>query len=167
MVSIITELKNPKAEEIINTILKISKTDPNLSPRTRSELVNTYKKRRLLIAMDSSTPIGWILRVPYSNNAQELAAAYVVEPDRSKGIFTKLLREAVKSAKISILVTFNKQLASYLINKLGFQESSFWEVIKISKGKFLIDRLNAERLIAIVKHFTKNSPTYLIFNRNG
>ena len=166
MVSIITKLNKPDLEIVINKIQKACITNPNLSPRTKNELMTACKDKRLIIAINNSSPVGWLLRLPYTNGSQELAAVYVVDSHRSKGIFTKLLKRATKEAKISLLVTFNKQLANYLINKQDFKRSSLWEAVKISKGQFLLDRLNINRLIAIAKHLTRSNPIYLIFNRN-
>ena len=166
MVSIITKLNKPDLEIVINKIQKACITNPNLSPRTKNELMTACKDKRLIIAINNSSPVGWLLRLPYANGSQELAAAYVVDSHRSKGIFTKLVNEATKQVKVSLLVTFNKKLANYLINKQDFKRSSLWGAVKISKGQFLFDRLNINRLIAIAKHFSKSNPTYLIFNRN-
>ena len=166
MVSITSKLNSSDLERVINKVQSACRSDPNLSPHTRSELMTACNDGRLLVAMSNSSSVGWILRLPYTRDSQELAAAYVVGSYRSKGIFTKLLRAAIKEAETSILVTFNKQLVNYLISKQAFKKSSLWEAVKISKGQFLLDRLNIERLIAIAKHFARNNPTYLIFNRD-
>ena len=166
MVSITTELKSQDFKIVINKIQKACKTNPDLSPRTKNELMTACKDKTLIVAMNNSSLVGWVLRLPYTNGSQEIAAAYVVDSHRSKGVFTKLVNEATKQAKVSLLVTFNKKLANYLINKQDFKRSSLWGAVKISKGQFLFDRLNINRLIAIAKHFSKSNPTYLIFNRN-
>lgn len=167
MVSVITEINSSNLESVINKIQNVCRSEPNLSPRPKNQLISAYQQSRLLLAMNNSSLVGWILRLPYANKSQELAAAYVEDAHRSNGIFTKLLREAIKEADISIIVTFNKRLANYLLNKRGFKKSSLWEVVKISNGQFLIERLKLERLFAIFNNYKRSSPTYLIFEKNG
>ena len=162
-IAIKTAIDEDNVETLLNKIYIVCKTDPNLSPRAREELENAYKKKNLLIAVDGSITVGWLLRIPYTQKFQELAACYVIESYRSKGVFRKLLQEAFKYATLSSVVTFNYPFVNYLLKKIGFRKSSLWEAIKLSNGKFLINRLNVQRLKAIRKHYQTNKPLYTIY----
>lgn len=153
-----------KIEALINKIYTICKNDSNLSPRFKKELINAYNKNNLLVATAETKTVGWLLKIPYNQNFQELACGYVIKSYRSKGVFKQLLNAALISAPISTIVTFNYNLSNYLINKIGFKKSSLWEAIKLSKGKFLFNRLNFQRLTAIKNHYRKGKPIYTIYH---
>ena len=164
-ITIKTTIEKTNVESLLNQIYQVCRTDSNSSPRPIDELENAYKKSLLLVAINGSTVVGWLLRIPYTKEFQELAAGYVIESHRSKGVFGRLLQEAFKHAPVSSIVTFNYTFADYLLNKIGFRKSSLWEAIKLSKGKFLINRLNIKRLKAIRNHFKTNKPLYTLYTR--
>lgn len=158
-----TKIDDERVDSLIDQIYKICGTEPNLSPRPKKELLEAYDNDRLLIATDETLIAGWLLIIPYNKNFQELAAGYVIESYRSKGIFNKLLQKAFEFAPVSFIVTFNYSFASYLLNKVGFKKSSLWEAIKLSRGKFLLNRPSISRLKAIIKHYQSSKPIYTIF----
>lgn len=157
-----TVVKKKDIKAFLSQVYKTCRTDPNLSPRTLKEFENAYAKKNLLIAVDGLTIIGWLLRIPYTQKFQELAAGFVTEPYRSKGVFGKLLQEALRYRSASSIVTFNNPFADYLLKKVGFKKSSLWEAIKLSNGKFILNRLNLQRIKAIKKHYQVNKPIYMI-----
>lgn len=158
-----TSVDNDKVDVLLHLIYKTCLSDSNLSPRPKGELEKAYKEGYLLIAIDGSSIIGWLLRIPYTQRFQELASGYVIESYRSKGVFKKLLLEAFKHAPISSIVTFNYPFAHYLLKKNGFRKSSLREAVKFSHGRFLLNRLHFQRLKAIKRHYQKNSPIYTIY----
>jgi len=162
-ITVRTSIDKENVETLLDQIYKACRTNPNLSPRPREELENAYKEKNLLIAVDGSITVGWLLRIPYTQKFQELASCYVIESYRSKGVFRKLLQEAFKYATLSSIVTFNYPFVNYLLKKIGFRKSSLWEAIRLSNGKFLINRLNVQRLKAIRKHYQTNKPLYTIY----
>lgn len=162
-ITIKTSIEQAKVDSLLNQIYRVCRTDPNLSPRPRKEFESAYKKGRLLIALNGSSVVGWLLRIPYNQKFQELAAGYVIESHRSKGVFRKLLQDAFKYVPVSSIVTFNYPFADYLLNKIGFRKSSLWEAIKLSNGKFLINRLNTNRIKAIRIHYQSNKPVYTLY----
>ena len=171
MVIVKNKVEESKADALIQKIYDVCKSHPNLSPRSKKELTRAYKEGRLLLAQGKSYTegksytVGWLLRIPYNEESQELAAGYVLESYRTSGVFKKLLQEAFKHATISIIVTFNKRFANYLLNKIGFKRSSLWETARISKGKFLLERAKFIRIKTIIKHYQTNKPIYTIFTR--
>lgn len=167
MITIKTKIKNNRVEPLIQTIYQTCKTDPHLSPRSKEELFKAYKKGYFLIVVNGSLPVGWIMRIPLTKDVQELAAGYVVDAYRAKGVFTQLLLKSFNYTTISIIVTFNKKLAKYLKNKIGFEKTTFWKILKISKGKFVLNRLNIDRLKAIKRHYQTGRPIYLVHYKNG
>ena len=164
-ITIKTTIEKTNVESLLNQIYQVCRTDSNLSPRSKEELVNTYNKGRLLIALDNSFVVGWLLRIPHNQKFQELAAGYVIESYRSKGVFGELLKEAFKYAPVSSIVTFNYPFADYLLNKFGFRKSSLWEAFKLSNGKFLVHRFNINRLKAIKKHYQTSKPIYTLYEK--
>lgn len=164
MITIKTTIATNKLNDFLETVYKTSKSEPNLSPRSRVELKKAYDESRLLIALDGEKPIGWLMLVPYSNNVQELATGFIKEKYRSKGVFTQLIKTAIVGTRISLTVTFNKSLYNHLI-KIGFKNSSLWDAIKLSNGKFILSRLNLLRLKAINSHYQTSKPGYLICKR--
>lgn len=160
-----TRVDNKRVNDLIDKIYKTCATEPNLSYRPKKELLEAYNGDRLLIATDRAIITGWLLIVPYNKNFQELATGYVVESYRSKGVFNKLLQEAFDYAPTSLIVTFNQPFADYLLRKIGFKNSSLWEAIILSRGKFLLNRLNIGRLKAIRKHYKTGKPVYTVFTR--
>lgn len=149
---------------VINQIYKTCIKDNNLSTRSRKEILSAYKKNNFLFAYSENHIIGWILKIPYNQSIQELAAGYVFKEYRPKGTFSLLVDEAVKDRPISCIVTFNKQVEKYFIFK-GFKKSSLWKIVKLTQGKFLLSRINIQRLSAIIKHYQKNKPIYLIYKK--
>lgn len=150
---------------LFNKISQTCQTNPNLSPRSLKEISQAYNEKRLLLALDKTKVVGWLLRIPYNSAGQELAAGYVLKAYRSKGVFNKLLKAALEYSSISLVVTFNYPLANYLTQKMGFKNSSLWEAIKISKGTFLLHRLSITRVKAIKKHYQTCTPVYIIFRK--
>ncbi len=159
-----TSIEKANVTALLHQVCAICKTDENLSPRPLKELKNAYANSNLFIALDGSLIVGWLLRIPYNQMFQELAAGYVIEEHRPKGVFNIMLEKAVSCSPISTIVTFNNSFAHYLLYK-GFKKSSLWEVIKLSQGKFLLNRLHIVRLKAIKKHYNKNKPIYVIYKR--
>ncbi|KKQ77376.1 MAG: hypothetical protein UT00_C0013G0007 [Parcubacteria group bacterium GW2011_GWA1_38_7] len=166
MVTIKNKLADGEVHHLIQTIYKTCKSESNLSLRPKNELRKTYDEGRILIAVDRSSLVGWLMLLPYTNKVQELAAGFVVDTYRSKGVFTQLIKNAVTHSQVSMLVTFNKPLYNHLINKVGFKDCSLLETIILSRGKFLLNRLNLERLKAINNHYQMNKPKYLIYKRH-
>ena len=165
-IKIQTSIDQERIESLLNKIYAACRTDPNLSPRPMSELKNAYKKKNILIATYGSSIVGWVLRIPFNKICQELAAGYVVEKYRSQGVFEKLLHAALPYANSSIIVTFNYPFANYLIKKEAFKKSSLVEAVKLSKGKFLINRINLDRIKAIRNYYQTNKPIYTIYKSN-
>lgn len=166
MVTIKNKLVDSEVQPLIQTIYKTCKSESNLSPRPKNELRKAYAEGKILIAVDGSKPVGWLMLLPYTNKVQELAAGFVIDSYRSRGLFTQLIKKAVTHSQVSMLVTFNKSLYSHLINKVGFKYCSFLEAIILSRGKFLLNRLNLERLKTINNHYQTNKPKYLIYKRH-
>lgn len=167
MVTIKTSIDKDQVKSFIHVVYKTCKSEPNLSPRSKDKLRKAYDKNQFLIATDDKNLIGWLMLIPYTNKVQELAAGFVLEPYRSKGIFSKLIQMGLAYAPISILVTFNRTLERHLNSQNGFRNSSFWEILKLSNGRFLLDRLNLERLKAINSHYQTGKPKYLIFEKHA
>lgn len=165
MVTIKDRLAEGDVQHLIQAVFEACKSESNLSPRPKKELKKAYDEGRIIIALDHSNLIGWIMLIPYTSDVQELAAGFVVDKYRSQGIFTHLIKKAVLRAQVSLLVTFNKSLYNHLTHE-GFKNSSLWEVIKLSRGKFLLNRLNLERIKAINNHYQANKPKYLIYKRH-
>lgn len=165
MVTIKNRLATDEVQPLIQAVYKACKTESNLSPRPKNELRKAYDEGRILIAVDQSNPVGWLIVLPYTNKMQELAAGFVVDTYRSKGVFTQLIKKALTHAQVSMLVTFNKSLHNHLTNEVGFENSSLWEAIILSRGKFLLNRLNLERIKAINNHYQASKPKYLIYKR--
>ena len=164
-IKIKTSIEKNKVKALLNKIYTVCRTDPNLSPRPMNELENAYKRKHLLIAFNGSSAVGWLLRIPYNNSCQELAAGYVLEKYRSQGIFEKLLLAALPYLNSSIIVTFNYRFANYLLQKMSFEESSLIEAVKLSKGKFLINRIKFDRIKAIKNHYQTGKPIYVIYRQ--
>ncbi len=166
MITIKNNVDKTRAKDLIQTIYKTCKSEPNLSPRPIMEFWKAYGQGRVLIAIHKGEPVGWLMLVPYTDKVQELVAGFVMDSYRSKGVFTKLIHEAVTYSQVSILVTFNKTLERYLNTAVGFSNSSFWEAIKLSRGHFIFRRLNLNRLKAIRAHYQTSKPKYLIFQKH-
>lgn len=158
-----TKIDNNKVDNLIDQIHRTCEAEPNLSPRPKKELQKAYANNRLLIATDGASIVGWLLIIIYDRNFQELASGYVIESYRSKGVFNKLLQKAFEFAPVSSIVTFNYSFVSYLLNKVGFKKSSLWEAIKLSRGKFLLNRLSISRIKAIRNHYQTARPIYAVF----
>lgn len=165
MVTIKTSINKNQLKDFIHLVYKTCRSEPYLSPRPKVELRKAYDDGKFLIAMDGEKPIGWLILIPYTNKVQELVAGFVLESYRSKGIFSKLVRKGLAYAPISILVTFNRTLERHL-TQTGFRNSSFWETLRLSNGRLLLDRLNFERLKAISSHYQIGKPKYLIFMKH-
>lgn len=166
MVIIKKSVDKNQVKDFIHVVYQTCRSEPNLSPRPKTEIRKAYDDNRFLIAMDGEKPVGWLILIPYTKRFQELAAGFVLESYRSKGIFLKLVRKGLACAPISILVTFNRALERHLHAQPGFRTSSFWEALKLSNGRFFLDRLNFERLKAISSHYQICKPKYLIFKKH-
>jgi GNAT superfamily N-acetyltransferase len=158
-----TSIDKNNVEAFLDKVYIACKTDPNLSFRPMSEIINAYKKELLLIATENSSAVGWLLRIPFNKNCQELAAGYVLKKYRSLGIFNKLIEKALSYSQSSIIVTFNYRLAEFLMQKKGFKKSSLIEAIRLSKARFLFNRMNFGRVKSIHKHYRKSKPIYVVF----
>lgn len=165
MVTIKTSINNNQLKDFIHLVYKTCRSEPNLSSRPKTEFRKAYDEGRLLIAVEGEKPIGWLMLIPYTNKVQELAAGFVLEAYRSKGTFSKLVRKGLAYANTSIIVTFSRTLEHRLI-QTGFRNSSFWETLRLSNGRFLLDRLNLERLKAISNHYQTGKPKYLVFMKH-
>jgi len=160
-----TSIEKDKLNAIIDQIYNVCRTDPYLSPCSKKELLKAYEKKNLFLAFYKDVVVGWLLKVPFNKSCQELAAGYVIESYRPKGVFNKLLTNALPLSRSSIIVTFNYPFAKYLLWKTGFRNSSLIEAIKLSRGKFIFNRVKIERIKAIYKHYQQNKPIYTIYNQ--
>lgn len=164
-ITIQNKIEKNKKHQLINYIYHVCQTNPNLSPRSKKEIINSYENGFLLIALDGSTIAGWVMRIPYTKNFQELAAGYIEERYQTRGIFTKLINTATLFTPLSLLVTFNISFAESLIKKGHCTKSSLLKAILLSRGIFLLSRINKKRLLAIQRHYKTSNAVYVLFNR--
>ena len=165
VVTINTSIPSDAVEAFVEKVHKACNTDPNLSYRSVHEIKVAYEKGLILIALEDKKIAGWLLRIPYNSGFQELAAGFVDESYRSKGVFAKLLESALCYPLSSCIVTFNRSLAHRLLHTFHFRNSSLGEAVWLSKGKFLTHRLSLSRMYAIKKHYQSGKPIYIIFSK--
>lgn len=163
-IKIVTRVPKQKTKKTIDLLYFIYQTEPNLSYRSRKELEKAYKNKNIYFAMKGNCVMGWIMRVAYTQNCQELAGIYVLNSYRRKGIFKFLLTTIVKLSKYSILVTFQKKIADQLIQTHNFEHTSLSKVIVLSKFKFILTRLHLQRFLAIHRHYTETKAFFLLYH---
>lgn len=161
-----TTIPQDTVDAFVKKVYETCKTDVHLSYRSMLEISTAYQNNLLLIARDKEVVVGWLMRIPYTNTFQELAACFVEKPHRSKGVFGKLIEQALLYTHSSCIVTFNSALARHLLHTSHFRISSLREATWFSKGKFLTHRLSLSRLSSIKNHYKKDKPIYIIFSKS-
>jgi len=165
VVTINTSIPSDAVEAFVEKVHTACNEDPNLSYRSEHEIRVAYEKGLMLIALDAREIAGWLMRIPYNSGFQELAAGFVEESYRSKGVFEKLIRSALIYTPSSCIVTFNRALANRLLHTFNFRNSSLGEAVWLSKGKFVTHRLSLSRLRAIKNHYKNSKPIYIIYHK--
>ncbi len=156
-------LKSKDLNIFLNRLKVVSDKESFLSPRSSAEIKMAYREKNIFFAFSKQTLLGWIMVIQYGRDLQEVCFAYVFPKYRNKGIFKLLLSTALKNSKNSIMVTFSKELSKSILKNKGVKQFTFIQVIILSKGKFLLKRLNVFKLAAIIRRFGKAKAYYLIY----
>lgn len=165
-VKMTTRLHEARVESFIEQVYVTCNREPELSPRPKDKICKCYYQNQFIIALEESIPVGWLLKIPLRKAIYEICAVYVQGGKRRQGIFKDLLTRSIDPSENTIFVTFIPWLAKYLQDEWRFRAASLWKIIIITRGKFLLPRLNISRLLAIHQHSKRGSPIYLIRNKN-
>lgn len=147
----------------IKVIKDVSDKELFLSPRSLAEIKRAYSDKNIFFAFSKQTLLGWIMVIQYSRNLQEVCFAYVFPKYRKRGVFKLLLSSVLKNSEKSIMVTFSKELCNTILTINNVRKSTFAHVTILTKGRFLLKRLNVFKLVAIIRRFGKTKAYYLIY----
>lgn len=163
MVTVATNIPVEKYDEIIDKVQSVTLATPSLTPRTRYELLKALKTNSLAVAFDDNNVIGWLIATPYSSTTQEIGMAYILPSYRNSGMLHRMIAELINKCPVTIAVTYESRLKRSLVNQWGFELSSLYELVRVSRGHFLVNRFKSIRSIAAVfAHATHKRPLYLI-----
>jgi GNAT superfamily N-acetyltransferase len=152
-------------EPFFRTISHICSSEKYLSPRSCAELRERYMRHELLIAHDEHhVLVGWLMRIPYTPQVQEIASGYVLPEYRSRGVFRTLLHTLLPCTSRSIIATFHYPLAESLF-RIGFTETTLRHITTITRCQFILHRLSIQRLFAIRNHYKTHPPRYCIYEQ--
>ncbi len=149
-------------QDVLVRVFETCSHEPNLSYRKWSEIDQWYRNGNILFALCGDEPVGWLVGILHGT-AIELAAGYIAEGWRSKGIFQALVRTSLDEYDGSAVVaTFNVRLAELLMERFRFERCSLWSLCRLTRGRFIWSRLHPKRIFAIGKHLEERKPIYLV-----
>ncbi len=165
MVTVTTDIPSITHSATINTIMRITKQTPSITPRTKKQLHAALKNNHVALAFDGDRLVGWLVGTSYSNSIQEIGMAYILPKYRDHGIINQLIAPLVVKHNTNLAVTYETYLVELLVKKWSFRHSSLFEFNKRTGFAFLYSRISSlPALSSAVRHIMKSKPTYLISN---
>jgi len=103
---------------------------------------------------------------PLSRNLSELGLAFVKPEFRGTGVLRELLQLTAMRRERIIYATYNRDLLDYSISSWGCTELKLWQVVLLSRGRFITKRLDSTTRSAVKSHLGKRKPLFAITDRN-
>jgi len=94
---------------------------------------------------------------------QELGFLYVDRSVRKEGVLSEVLDLGLRLAPCSVAVTFREDFAQFLVRERGFRAATLAELIRVSRGWFLLRRLTPTRLATALRRTSRKTPYFLIY----
>ncbi len=158
----VTSSLDDRFDETIDEIERMSLASKELTPRSRARLERAARQGNLVVAFSADTLAGWGIREPVSRNTSELGMTFVKPEYRDTDAFELLARELTNTKRKLVMATYRKDLQQYTIDHLGFKPSDLFEVIKVSRGGFLLKRMNPASRRSIQHRMRDSKPLFAI-----
>ena len=149
-------------DQVIAEIQRISEKQPELTPRPKLVLEKALKEGNLALVQDNDELIGWALVEPLTKNISEIGLVFIKPEFRSPAVFDLLMKLVSKRPEKMLLATYDKSLIRYVQKAWKAEQLSLAKVIWLTRGKFVLKRMDKLSRGAIKRKIAKSKPLYAI-----
>ena len=154
-------------DAIVDAIVRAQRSTTSIAPRSRRALHKAADRGLLIAAHRGGVLVGWAIAEPSGAGVVELGSLFVLPGVRDGYAVRELTALGTALSGTCVVVTMDARLARWLRREWDFAPSTLWEVIKVTRGTFLVRRLAPWRLVAALRHVATGSPHYLIRGKAG
>jgi N-acetylglutamate synthase-like GNAT family acetyltransferase len=141
---------------------RVGREVEELTPRSLATIKNSLRNNCVIIAEDKRKIVGWMLIEPLSKDVAELGFVYVEPSYRKQGVFTGMIKEAVKRDGSYVLATYKPFIAK-TAEAHGFRRTTLTKITLISRGGFITKRLiNKTARKSVAHKMAQAKPLYLM-----
>lgn len=163
-VTIVTELPAETAANTLSEIHAISTATAELTPRSMAVLERALADGRLVIGFVDGTLAGWGLKEPLGRGVFELGMAYTKPEFRGFPVFVGVTQRLVAPGSTYVFATYDPKAVAYMRRRFGFRETTLGEVVRRSRGRFLLKRLDRASRRSIASRIATLTPKYAILD---
>ncbi|MEO3923323.1 class I SAM-dependent methyltransferase [Micromonosporaceae bacterium B7E4] len=150
-----------RQDEVVSWIHRTLRDDRALSPRPSAALRQAYAEGRVCLVERDGVPVGWILRIPHTAQVQEVAGAYVLPEHRGAGAAAALLGATLPATPVTFCTTGSERLARYLTREWDFRPCGPLDLLRLTRGRIVGDRLHPARLRYGAAYLRRSRPRLL------
>lgn len=139
----------------------------DLTPRSRKTLDQLATQNRIAFLLEGKNLAGWALIEELKPNLSELGMAYIKPEHRGPSAFHALCRLLSTQDERLVLATYDDALISYAKTVWRWKEKSLWQVVLLSRGKFITKRLDRSSRSSIQERMKTKKPRFVYSGGNA
>lgn len=152
------------ADKIAETVAEIYNTSlvqPELTPRSKEELLALARGGNLAQVYVDGKLAGWGAFEPLIKNVHEVGLVYIKPEYRTTEVFNALMHVIGVRPEDKVAASYDPAYIRYVVRAWGGKYSSLAEVTWRSRGKFLTKRMNAASRKSIQNRMKDSKPKYV------
>jgi len=162
-----TECPPHSTNAIVEEIVRVTNDHSDeLTPRSAETLMQLLAEQRLCLIFSGEVLAGWAVIEPLTKRLSELGMAYVKPEFRGVGVLRELLQLTAMRSERIVYATYSRELLDYSVASWGCTELKLWQVVLLSRGKFITKRLDRKTRATVRAHLDKRKPLFAITDRN-
>jgi len=146
---------------VVDEIYETTKKQPELTPRSKEELIALARDGNLALVYVDETLAGWGAFEPLVKNVHEVGMVYIKPELRTTEVFNALMNAIGARTEDKVAASYDPAYIRYVVRAWGGKYSSLLEVLWRSRGKFLTKRLNSQSRKAIQNRMKEKKPHYV------
>lgn len=151
----------------LDEIEQILSQRADLTPRSRKTLDQLATQNRIAFLLEGKNLAGWALIEELIPNLSELGMAYIKPEHRGPSAFHALCRLLSTQDERLVLATYDDALISYAKTVWRWKEKSLWQVVLLSRGKFITKRLDRSSRSSIQERMKTKKPRFVYSGGNA
>ncbi|MFM6980062.1 MAG: hypothetical protein ACKOWE_01490 [Micrococcales bacterium] len=160
------QLPRETFDKVLDEISFLGGIEEKLTPRTKKYLLKRLHNKQLIMAFEEQALAGWGLVEPLATGVVEIGFLYVKPEFRDTNAFHDLARELVLRKETVLFATYDRKLFDYVRRTYNFKESTLKEFQRLSRGRFVLKRLNLDALRSIGSRLKTTKPIYALLERS-
>lgn len=148
--------------DLIDEIYKVSLVQPELTPRSKEKLEELARNLNLALVYQNEQLVGWALIEPVGKNLVEVGMLFIKPEARSAAAFADLMSLIAKRREKVIIASYDQKLIRYLVRSWKAKQISLLQVIWLTRGRFILKRLDRNSRTAISRKVKSRKPLYAL-----